>query len=603
MKKKAFLVLVPVSIICWFSMSFMLMKNQNHIVFTLYTVHDGVMKMTAQMSPLRGRDIERVRLEVKKGGEWVQIAETDIVTPGWTAHFRVENWDSSNDVPYRVLYGKDSSWEGVIRKDPVEKDVIVVAAFTGNGPRPRVPKSDIVENLKKYDPDLLVFTGDQVYRHYNHLEEWIKFGRDFGELIKDRPTICIPDDHDVAQGNLWGAGGKKAKKATDGGYLRDPEYINEVQRAQTSHLPDPYDPAPVEQGIGVYYTALTWGGINFAIIEDRKFKSGCAGLVAKDLGPRPDHITINGYDKDALDVQGATLLGERQLEFLREWAADWKDAEMKAVISQTVLCNVTNYHSRFKLFVRADLDSNGWPRTGRNKALREIRKGFAFMINGDQHLASIVHHGIDDWNDSGCSFCVPSIANYWPRWWLPEEPGKNREPGAPENTGEFEDGFDNKITVLAVANPGKTGREPAVLHDKAPGYGIIKFNKKDRAITMECWPRQVDPADPANQNMQYEGWPRTISQEDNYGRKAFAFLPQIEVKGMEDPVVQIINEKDNEIIYTLRIKGAGFRAKVFEEGKYTIKVGELHTDKVKIINGVKSLSEEKTQVITIDLSR
>ena len=32
----------------------------------------------------------------------------------------------------------------------------------------------------------------------------------------------------------------------------------------------------------------------------------------------------------------------------------------------------------------ADCDSNGWPQSGRNRALREMRKGFALHLAGDQ---------------------------------------------------------------------------------------------------------------------------------------------------------------------------------------------------------------------------
>ena len=48
-----------------------------------------------------------------------------------------------------------------------------------------------------------------------------------------------------------------------------------------------------------------------------------------------------------------------------------------------------------------DHDSNSWPQTGRNKALRAIRKGLAVHIAGDQHLGSTIQYGIDDWNDAG----------------------------------------------------------------------------------------------------------------------------------------------------------------------------------------------------------
>ena len=62
-----------------------------------------------------------------------------------------------------------------------------------------------------------------------------------------------------------------------------------VQRQQSWHLPDPVDPAPVERGITVYFTRLRVGGVDFAILEDRKFKTGPAGKIPQ-MGPRPDHI-------------------------------------------------------------------------------------------------------------------------------------------------------------------------------------------------------------------------------------------------------------------------------------------------------------------------
>ena len=93
----------------------------------------------------------------------------------------------------------------------------------------------------------------------------------------------------------------------DGGYFKPVEYVKEVERCQTSHLPDPYDPTPIQRGIGVYYTSMTLGGISFAIIEDRKFKSGPLGLVPK-MGPRPDHVTDPNYDPKTVDVPGAVLL-------------------------------------------------------------------------------------------------------------------------------------------------------------------------------------------------------------------------------------------------------------------------------------------------------
>ena len=178
-------------------------------------MHDGILKFTAQMYPLDAYEERTVQLQVRKLKRWKTIAEAPIVNPGWTATFRVTDWDQSKTARYRVAYRDTAFYEGTIQKDPVDQETITVAAFTGNSIYKKhggtIPKTDIVENLKKIKPDLLFFSGDQVYDHKRHYDYWITFGEDFGDIIRDTPTICIPDDHDVGHANLWGAGGKASK--------------------------------------------------------------------------------------------------------------------------------------------------------------------------------------------------------------------------------------------------------------------------------------------------------------------------------------------------------------------------------------------------------
>lgn len=583
---------------------------EQRICFALYTVQDGTMKMTAQFYPLQDDESRTAILNIKKDGQWAQTAETQVTEDEygnpdgdktWTAHFRVDDWDTTRDWPYQVaaLDGA-ATYEGRIRRDPVEKKEIVVAAFTGNSIyEPHggdIPRTDIVANLKKIDPDLLFFSGDQVYDHKHHLGYWLRFGRDFGDVIRDRPTITIPDDHDAGQANLWGEGGGVASTAagSDGGYFMPASYVKAVEKAQTWHLPDPYDPTPVKQGIGVYYTDMVLGRIGFAIIEDRKFKTGPEGLIPKQ-GPRPDHITDPDYDPKSIDVPEAVLLGDRQLSFLHDWGQDWAGVDMKSVLSQTIFCGGAHIHGKIGGRLHADLDSNGWPQTGRNKALAEIRRCFAVHIAGDQHLGTIFHHGIDDWEDACYSFCVPSIANLYLRWWDPLEPGENRQPGTPEYTGRHLDGFGNRVTCWAAANPSKEPADGKKLTTRAAGFGVVRFDIPDREITFECWPRNCDVADPAAR--QYPGWPMTIAQKDNYGREAVAYLPTLDIEGETDPVVQVIDEAGGDIVYTLRIQGKVFRPKVFKRGSYIIKVGE--GDRVRTLAGVKALApdiEERLRV-------
>ena len=173
--------------------------REDVVAFALYTHDEGTLKLSAQLYPLKPDESREVRLELKQGGDWKEIAREEIVFPGWSAHFRIKNWDNSRSVPYRVRHGKDAMFQGLIRKDPVDKDEIVVANMSCNSSRTPGERPRIVRNLLLHDPDLLFFAGDQTYHHTQHTAGWIQFGLQFRDLIKDRPTVSIPDDHDVGQ--------------------------------------------------------------------------------------------------------------------------------------------------------------------------------------------------------------------------------------------------------------------------------------------------------------------------------------------------------------------------------------------------------------------
>jgi len=544
------------------------------ILFTQYTLSGSILKLTAQMPPIGARDTQEVRLAVPgTSAAWRAIARAKIDSLARTATFRVANWDEGLDQPYRVLYAvtdasgavRDAIFDGIIRRDPRAAAHTVVAAFTGNNDL-GFPHADVVRHVSTFKPDLLVFTGDQIYEPVggfgvqrspldmatlDYLRKWYIFGWEFRELLRNIPSVALPDDHDVYHGNVWGAGGRDANdiapalqregvgaqtlKQDSGGYTMPVDWVNVVQRTQTSHLPDPVDPAPIERGIGVYFTELVWGGVSYAIVEDRKWKSAPAVVL-------PDAQIVNGWARNpewdsskSGDVKGAELLGARQMRFLERWANDSRgDVWMKAVVSQTLFANVATLPkgSRADEITTTlpiqppggyaegeapvqDHDSNGWPQTPRLAALRLMRKAGAIHIAGDQHLGSTIQYGIDTFRDGPFAICVPSVANYWPRRWFPEEDGANRAPGAPRNTGDYLDGFGNRMTVFAVSNPHKLGIEPADINDRAPGYGIITFDRIDRTITIANWPRWVDPSAPGAKP--YPGWPITIRQEPRDG--------------------------------------------------------------------------------------
>lgn len=576
------------------------------VAFAIYTIDRGMVKMTAQMYPLYPDESREARLELQIDGDWQEVASALIYELGWSAHFRINGWDESKSVPYRVRHGEEAQFEGVLRANDKSKNEIVIGNLSCNSNQDRGDRNSIVANLKKQDPDMLFFAGDQTYDHTEHTAGWLLWGAQFAEIIKDRPVVTIPDDHDIGQGNLWGEGGVQAKiiAGNDGGYFYPADYVRMVERCQTWHLPDPYDATPIAQGIGVYYTSYNVGGIDFAIIEDRKFKTGPNGEIPP-MGPRPDHINEPTYKRSAVDVPGLKLLGDRQLAFLDNWSEDWTDAEMKCVLSQTNFAGAVHLHGSFENRLLADLDSNGWPQTGRKNALKEMRKAMAFHLAGDQHLSVLTRHGIENWRDGPVTFVSPAIVNnYYGRWWWPEggESGPNPVEASPLPwTGDFEDGLGNKISMLAYANPDPEAnrrgkRDPK--EDWADGYGLARFYKNSQEVVFECWPRFADVG--KGDSQQYPGWPMRFKMSENDGREPVAYLPELNFKGIENPVVQIIEESTGEALYTTRVRGRSYRPKVFTKGKYTIRVGE-DLPILKSVKGVRSVAANSKKKLSISI--
>ena len=494
------------------------------VCFGIYTVHNRILKLSAQLYPLYPEESREVRLEIGKDGKWTEVARQKVNDLGWSTTFRIADWDDSMDFKYRLLHGDKASFEGLVRKNPADNDEIVLAALSCNSNKDRGLREEYTANINHQDPDLVFFAGDQSYDHKEHTAAWLKFGLAFREIFRERPCVTIPDDHDIGQGNLWGEGGKKSKVEAghDGGYFFHPEYVKMVERQQCAHLPDPYDPAPVGQGIGVYYTRLVLGGVDFAILEDRKFKPGPLGRHPLE-GPRPDHILDPKYDPQVIDTPGLELLGARQEKFLSDWAALRDGVAIKAVLSQTGFCGGAHLHGSRDNRLHADLDSNGWPQSGRNRAVELIQKARAVHIAGDQHLATLVRHGIREHGDGPWAFVVPAIVNtYYGRWWWPEDekPGAHPVAGSPLPwTGDYLDGFNNKISMVAYANPDPKRQrvrawdkeDPSGLPPKegwADGWGLVRFHKKSGEVTFECWPRFADVTKPGAQ--QFPGWPVTV---------------------------------------------------------------------------------------------
>ena len=613
------------------------------ICFTQYTLNKGRLKLTAQMAPIEEIEGHSVHFQGKDtNGNWINLQSGNMDFEGRSVQFSFSDFKMDQHIPFRIsvdipLKNKTETYyyTGTISKEPHDKNEIKTAVFSCNF-HYGFPDTDIPANVSKLDPDIILFLGDQFYEGtggfgatfrgefdkmcLDYLRKWYMFGWSYRDLYRHKPCAIIPDDHDVYHGNIWGEEGEKADTSKgfgayaqdSGGYKMPAEWVNMVQRTQTSHLPDAYDPSPVKQGIGVYYTHWNYGGISFAILEDRKFKSAPKKVLPKSAQVNNGWIMSNDFDIKQHRNVDADLLGERQHKFLDNWTLDWSNkTQMKVVLSQTNFATVATLPEGAKTgaiipslpipkkgeYIKGDrptvdMDSNGWPAQGRDLAVKTIRKAFAFHIAGDQHLASFIQYGLKEHGDSGYAFAGPALNNIWPRRFWPDVDSTEHTYENPAYPGDHIDGFGNKMTVFAVANPHDTGKEPKVLHNRAVGFGLVTFNKKKRTIKTECWPRFVDPTQP---HSQYPGWPILIAQEDNYAKKAVAWLPKVEWAGNYVPVVKVYDDSE-QLVYAIRPKNQGFRPKVFEKGIYRI---ELEVPELGIRESFVNLKSRKKSTKTI----
>ena len=523
------------------------------LLWSMYSLSDSrtpegwVMKISALTGPMGRDDSQFVELHVQRDGAWQSLGEAKLDPDAWVATFRIPNWDEKAAVPYKLVYREKhrdgtvtpDEWTGTILANPVGRPLRLAAMTCQNDYG--FPYEPVARNVAKLKPDLVFFSGDQIYESHggfgiirepaapailNYLRKFYQFGWAFRDVMRHAPTICIPDDHDVFQGNIWGEGGAKMSitpadpgASSKGGYIEPARMVNAVHRTNVSHHPDPFDPTPSKQDISVYYGDMVYGGVSFAILADRQWKSGPERV--KTGGPRADHVTDPDFDTRTLDQPGLVLLGERQEAFLKEWAQDWRGHSLKAVLSQTVFAAVATHHGRLDGFLKGDLDSGAWPQTARNRAIDILRPAMALHVNGDQHLATLAQYGVGQQRDSMWSFCTPAIAAGYPRWWRPDVAGMphtKRPKHGLANTGEFLDGFGNKVYVYAVGNPevGQATNRYDRAHEKGSGFGFITFDPAKKTYTVESFRFLIDPTDGKASN-QFPGWPVTIHQTENRG--------------------------------------------------------------------------------------
>jgi hypothetical protein len=454
-----------------------------------------------------------------------------------------------------------STFGGVIQAEPQPGEDWVLASLSclknqvgpiaWNGSGLWFPHEQLVSRVEAMDPDFLYFSGDQIYEGditgpnrqdldlsiADYQTKYRRFLWAFRDLLRDRPSVLVPDDHDVFHGNLWGAGGAHAEArdgltAQDsGGYRMPTEFVNVVHRSLTSNLPPSRVSPTIGTGITTYTTDFTWGGVDFAVLADRMWKDSPSVMVP-DAEFRNGWMQSESADSTATDNPTASLLGAEQEAFLGSWAREHEpSAWTKVALSQSPFACLHSLPKDTKSDATvgrqepplpgaypendapvADGDSNGWPQSARARAVALLAEAGALHLCGDQHLGTVSWYGVDTWRDGTVAFTSPAMGNTWPRRWMPAEAGANRpadasgEPTTPRYTGDYKDGFGNRVTMLAVANPEENGREPKLQMNRAPGFGIVRFEASQNRIALEAWPTW-------DSEEMYPGWPLFVSAQ------------------------------------------------------------------------------------------
>ena len=147
--------------------------------------------------------------------------------------------------------------------------------------------------------------------------------------------------------------------------------------------------------------------------------------------------------------------------------------------------------------------------------------------------------------------------------------------------------------MLAYANPPDRKNEK----QRGDGFGVVRFNKGNRQVTFECWPRFADVQD--GDAAQYTGWPITIDYRDNDGRKPVGWLPELVFPMNMKPVVQVVEEDTGEILYTVRSPTNRFRAPTYALGPHSVKVGREKPIE-KTITGLTPGSANSTPQLVVE---
>jgi hypothetical protein len=370
--------------------------DETIIAGVIYTLSAGLLKMTVLFPPLHPVESRVVHVTIRNISHAVVTeASCLIVENTWHCPLRMPSMDAAQDYTYEVTYQPKPDgvskfsykYNGNIPKQVAYPRIAALSCF---GVDDAKDKALLIQALVESKPDLLSLQGDQTYMNvlaYGFVELMYTMN----EITRNIPTLVQMDDHDYGQGNLYGAA-LGAENSGDG-FFRPPCIVNAIQKLAMSHMPDPVSDQHLDNGIDEYFTSYTYGSVEFAVLEARKFKS-----ESEEVG---------------------SLLGHEQEAWLKEWCSA-STSPLRVILTQTpfasLATNITRPGGSTEGYIGParpldTTDTNGFPPDGR-KRFMDIAHGCSpLILSGDQHLGMVASY--DNYGISECA--SPAVVNdqFW----------------------------------------------------------------------------------------------------------------------------------------------------------------------------------------------
>jgi len=553
-----------------------LIYNKNNtigpIIGTVYSVFENKLKLTAQFMPISKTDNKLVILEMSdyKKENWKEYSKVQIDTLSYTAKFETQIPNSNAIYNYRIVYnqkdanGKSKKIEflGIISNNKNQQNIIKLAIFKNNSFLNNsinlenfditLPNEKFTTAIKKSNPDLLLFMGNQINTNnqepadfsnfknlrLDYLNKWYLWYLAYGEFTSNNPSMILPSNNDFCvHDTIDDVKIELSKRLNKKDLSNFIKLVNTTQFTEEDHQAKDFE-------------SFNFGNISFALINNK--------LEAKNEADQLQPIfQINENLIDSFEI--------RKLDFLTNWSTDWTSADMKAIITQYPISQIDIPKEAISYLQKKE-----------NHTIRIAQKTQSVIITSATSSSFLYKYGLKNFGDASYSYISPQLYSW-------DKMHKQKI--------EYINSNNEKIQILA-----KPEEDSLKLpNDISLSFGMVSFNKFQKSISFENFNCNIDTLQGESKN-----WRETVLNKNNFQENSPSFLPQLEIKGLTTmPIISVYDGLTKELIYSKRIKSMNYKPQVYYWGKYDIEIKDTFTGKVKRFDGIyaKNINDQTSIIV------